>query len=60
MELEFKNFEGDEDEQYAVWNKQLKKHESTAFTDEIDDLIAIEDFDPAEYDWDSYDYEEWN
>ena len=49
MELEFNGFEGDEDGQYAIWNKQLKKHESTSVTDEIDDLIAEEDYDADEW-----------
>jgi putative aminopeptidase FrvX len=48
--LEFDGFEGDEDSQYAVWNKQLKKHEQETFLDEIDALVAEED----------YDYDEWN
>lgn len=51
MELEFKGFDGDEDEQYALWNKQLKKHEQRVVLDEIDALVAEDD----------YDYEEeWN
>lgn len=51
--MEFNGFDGDEDEQYSLWNKQLKKHERRVVTDEIDDLLAEEDYDPA-------DDEDWN
>ena len=49
MKLEFHNFEGDEDSQYAVWNKHLKEHEAVTVLDEIDALVAEDD----------YDYDEW-
>jgi len=45
MELEFDGFEGGEDEQYSIWNKQLKRHERNVVLDEIDAIIAAEDYD---------------
>jgi hypothetical protein len=50
VKLEFRGFDGGEDEQYAVWNKQLKKHEEETFFDDIDAVV----------DEDDYDYDEWN
>lgn len=49
MKLEFAGFNGDEDAQYALWNKQLKDREKAR--------IALEG---NEYDDAEYNYDEWN
>lgn len=49
MELEFDGFEGDEDQQYALWNKHLKRHEAAVVLDEIDAIRQADDYDRDEW-----------